>query len=170
MLNQAGVPVYTNEHLASVTMSGQTITQITMDDGTIYRREGVHRHDLRRRPDGDGRRDLHRRTGRNRRNYGESFAGAETPGDSYNYDPVRGGRQSPPAACCPWCRPSTAGTVGQGDNKVQTYNFRLCLTQIATNLIPITAPANYSETQYELVRRYIAARVANERLGPSQRA
>jgi hypothetical protein len=37
MLSEAGVPVYTNQLLAAATMSDQTITQITMDDGTIYR-------------------------------------------------------------------------------------------------------------------------------------
>jgi hypothetical protein len=43
---------------------------------------------------------------------------------------------------------------------MQTYNFRLCLTQVATNKIPITAPTNYSEATYELLRRYINAYVA----------
>src|ERR1035441_2064293 len=37
MLNEAGVPVYTNQLLTAATLSGQTITQITMTDGTICR-------------------------------------------------------------------------------------------------------------------------------------
>src|ERR1017187_4719009 len=37
MLSEAGVPIYTNQLLAAATLSGQTITQITMTDGTIYR-------------------------------------------------------------------------------------------------------------------------------------
>ena len=37
MLNQVAVPVYTNQLLASVTMSNLVIAQITMTDGTIYR-------------------------------------------------------------------------------------------------------------------------------------
>ena len=37
MLNGAGVAIYTNQQLASVTMSNLTITQITMTDGTVYR-------------------------------------------------------------------------------------------------------------------------------------
>src|SRR5439155_20358001 len=37
MLNGAGVPVYTNQRLASVALSGQRITQMAMEDGTIYR-------------------------------------------------------------------------------------------------------------------------------------
>jgi hypothetical protein len=50
--------------------------------------------------------------------------------------------------------------VGQGDNNLQTFNFRLCLTQNPTNQIPIAPPAGYAESQYQLFARYIAARVA----------
>lgn len=50
--------------------------------------------------------------------------------------------------------------VGQGDQRLQAYNFRLCLTQNPTNKIAITAPPNYSEANYELVRRYVTNRFA----------
>ena len=43
--------------------------------------------------------------------------------------------------------------------KVQAYNFRLCLTTVITNKLPITAPANYHAAQYELLARYILAMV-----------
>src|SRR5580692_11577926 len=36
MLVGAGVALYTNQQLASVTLSNLTITQITMSDGTVY--------------------------------------------------------------------------------------------------------------------------------------
>src|SRR5581483_10339755 len=49
-----------------------------------------------------------------------------------------------------------------GDNKVQCYNFRLCITQNPTNQVPITAPTNYSEAGYALFSRYIASRVATD--------
>lgn len=46
---------------------------------------------------------------------------------------------------------------GTGDRKVQTYNFRICLTNNPDILIPITRPEAYDSTWYELlVRLFIA--------------
>jgi hypothetical protein len=160
MLSEAGVPVYTNLLLASVTMSNQAITQITMNDGTTYQaREFI---DTTYEGDLMALAGVTFTVGREGTNtYGESLAGVETPGGSYNYDPyvIAGNTNS---GLLPLVQPGGPGTVGQGDNKVQTYNFRLCLTQNPTNQIPIAPPANYSESQYELFRRYIAARVAQD--------
>lgn len=44
---------------------------------------------------------------------------------------------------------------GQGDKKVQAYNFRLCLTSNPDNLIPITQPDNYDPAKYELLLRLL---------------
>ena len=46
---------------------------------------------------------------------------------------------------------------GTGDNKVQAYNVRMCLTSDPANKIPVTRPADYDSTKYELMARYIAA-------------
>jgi hypothetical protein len=158
MLSQAGVPVYTNQILSSATMSNRTIIQIKMSDGTIYQaREFI---DTTYEGDLMALAGVPFTVGREGTNaYGESMAGIETPGGSYNYDPylIAGNTNS---GLLPLVQPGYAGTVGQGDNKVQTYNFRLCLTQDTTNQIPIAPPTNYSESQYELVRRYLNARVA----------
>jgi len=48
---------------------------------------------------------------------------------------------------------------GTGDNKMQAYNFRFCLTQNKNNFIPITAPFDYDPSKYELLKRVIAQRV-----------
>ena len=48
--------------------------------------------------------------------------------------------------------------TGSGDNKVQAYNFRICLTDSAENMIPITRPNNYDSTNYELLLRLIEKR------------
>jgi hypothetical protein len=160
MLSEAGVPVYTNQLLASATLLGQTITQITMNDGTIYRAkefiDATYEGDLMALA------GVTFTVGREATtNYNESMAGVQNPTSSYNYDPyvIAGNTNS---GLLPFVQPGSPGTVGQGDNKVQTYNFRLCLTQDPTNQIPIAPPANYSESQYELFRRYIAARVASK--------
>ena len=158
MLSQAAVPVYTNQLLASVTKSGQAISQITMADGTSYQaREFI---DTTYEGDLMAMAGVSFTVGREATStYGESFAGVQNPGGSYNYDPyiIPGNTNS---GLLPLVQPGPAGTLGSADNKVQTYNFRLCLTQNLTNMIPIAPPANYSESQYELVRRYVAARAA----------
>lgn len=43
--------------------------------------------------------------------------------------------------------------AGSGDKKVQAYNFRICLTNVPENRIPITQPANYNPKKYELLIR-----------------
>jgi hypothetical protein len=45
--------------------------------------------------------------------------------------------------------------VGTGDRKVQAYNFRICLSRNPANRIPITRPANYDSTRYELLIRIL---------------
>lgn len=42
---------------------------------------------------------------------------------------------------------------GTGDNKVQAYNYRIALTNVPENRIPITKPDNYDPQRYELLRR-----------------
>jgi hypothetical protein len=50
----------------------------------------------------------------------------------------------------------TLAPIGTGDKKVQTYNFRICLTSKKENMIPITKPANYDPSKFELLLRYLA--------------
>lgn len=45
------------------------------------------------------------------------------------------------------------GEDGSGDKRVQTYNFRLCLTDVKANQIPFTQPADYNPLRYELLLR-----------------
>lgn len=49
------------------------------------------------------------------------------------------------------------GRQGEGDESIQGYCFRLCLTKDAANRLPIEKPANYDPARYELQRRYLAA-------------
>jgi hypothetical protein len=47
--------------------------------------------------------------------------------------------------------------LGEGDGSLQAYQFRLCLTDRADNRLPVTEPAGYDPTRFELLRRYLAA-------------
>lgn len=45
------------------------------------------------------------------------------------------------------------GQEGEGDSKMQAYNFRLCLTQVEENRLPFSKPDSYDPSQYELLLR-----------------
>lgn len=88
-------------------------------------------------------------------------------GETYNGVQVRRGHQFPdgidpykkpgdPSSGLLWgISNETLAPQGSGDKKVQTYNFRICLTNNPDNLIPITRPANYDSTRYELLLRLL---------------
>lgn len=44
---------------------------------------------------------------------------------------------------------------GSGDSKVQTYNFRICLSSDPNNQLPITKPEGYDPEKYELLLRVL---------------
>ncbi len=44
---------------------------------------------------------------------------------------------------------------GTGDKNIQAYNFRVCLTNVDSNRIPIKKPADYDSTKYELLARVV---------------
>jgi hypothetical protein len=49
------------------------------------------------------------------------------------------------------------GVKGDGDDKVQAYCFRTCLTKLESNRVPFPRPIGYDSTQYELLLRVYAA-------------
>lgn len=49
------------------------------------------------------------------------------------------------------------GEVGDGDQRLQAYNFRMCLTDEPENRILIEKPLNYREQDYEILFRAIEA-------------
>lgn len=160
MLAGTSVALYTNKLLASATLVSNRLTQITMEDGSIFRAkqfiDTTYEGDLMAAAGVTftwGREAV--------TNYNELLAGIRGLGGSYAYDPyvVPG---NPASGLLPLVQTNTGGNVGDGDLRLQAFNYRLCLTQNATNKLAITAPTNYSEANYELVRRYIASRVATD--------
>lgn len=55
------------------------------------------------------------------------------------------------------------GLEGEGDDKIQAYCFRMCLTDHPDNRIPFKKPANYNELDYELLFRNYEARKGSVR-------
>lgn len=52
---------------------------------------------------------------------------------------------------------SDPSQVGKADDRLQSFNFRMCLTDVSANRAAITKPANYDESQYELLFRLYEA-------------
>jgi hypothetical protein len=49
------------------------------------------------------------------------------------------------------------GEFGSGDNRVQAYCYRMCLTDVAENRLPFSKPEGYDPKQYELLLRVFEA-------------
>lgn len=58
--------------------------------------------------------------------------------------------------------PESLGQQGAGDKKVQSYNYRICLSNDPANRLPITLPAGYDSTRYELLLRLLEKRPAKD--------
>ncbi|MBO0861050.1 MAG: FAD-dependent oxidoreductase [Chloracidobacterium sp.] len=63
----------------------------------------------------------------------------------------------PKSGVIPRVSAAAPGEYGQGDKKVQAYNFRMCLTDHPDNRAPIPKPAGYDPKQYELLARIYEA-------------
>jgi hypothetical protein len=48
------------------------------------------------------------------------------------------------------------GSTGEGDDRIQAYNFRLCLTQNPENFVPIKRPSSYNREDYVSLLRDVA--------------
>jgi hypothetical protein len=62
-----------------------------------------------------------------------------------------------------------SGPRGSGDDKLQAYNFRVCLTDVPENRIAIDKPTDYEPLEYELLARMIAT-MKDVRPGPAKTA
>ena len=47
--------------------------------------------------------------------------------------------------------------TGAGDGLVQSYCYRVCLTDVPRNRVPVERPADYDPRRYELLARYLAS-------------
>jgi hypothetical protein len=61
---------------------------------------------------------------------------------------------NPSSGLLPGINPGPPAPAGAGDDKVQAYNFRMCLTRAADRL-PFPKPDGYDPLDYELLARYL---------------
>ncbi len=62
---------------------------------------------------------------------------------------------NPASGLLPRIHDGGPGTEGAGDDRVQAYNFRMCLTDAPQNRVPFEKPEAYDPLQYELLARYL---------------
>jgi hypothetical protein len=63
----------------------------------------------------------------------------------------------PASGVLPRIRPVPPGAYGEGDQKVQAYCYRYCVTDHPENRIPFPQPEGYDPRQYELLLRIFQA-------------
>lgn len=63
----------------------------------------------------------------------------------------------PKSGLLPGVNPDMGGEVGDGDHRLQAYCYRMVLTDVESNRLPIPKPANYDPADYELFFRSIEA-------------
>ncbi len=161
MLADAGIEVVMNERLdreSGVTKQEGQITQITTESGTTYAGKMFI--------DATYEGDLMATAGVN------YFVGRESNdryGETYNGVQLLEGHQFPDGVD-PYVTPgdSSSGMLwgissasldeqGSGDTLVQAYNFRICLTDVEENQVPISRPDDYDSSRYELLARLFEA-------------
>jgi len=165
MINEAEVPIYFQQRLASVKKEALRITEIAMENGKTYRAkmfiDASYEGDLMAKA------GVSFTTGREPNStYGESLNGIrrDTPKHQFSLpvDPYLT-PGDPGSGLLAFVQGGNAGIPGDGDNAVQAYNFRLCFTQIASNRLPHAPPPMYDPAKYELLARYLEQLVASGR-------
>jgi ribulose 1,5-bisphosphate synthetase/thiazole synthase len=92
--------------------------------------------------------------------YGESLNGirAVTPQHQFKVkvDPYNK-PGDPSSGLIPLIQSGDGGKPGDGDHRVQAYNFRICVTNVQADQASFTPPPNYDPKTYELLARLVEA-------------
>ncbi|MFZ9936583.1 MAG: FAD-dependent oxidoreductase [Luteolibacter sp.] len=63
----------------------------------------------------------------------------------------------PASGLLPGVNPHMGGEVGDADHRLQAYCYRMVLTDVEANRVPVPKPENYNEKDYEILFRAIEA-------------
>lgn len=178
MVKRAGVPVHFQARLAAVRKDGVRITELVMEDGTIFRArmfiDTTYEGDLMAKAGVS-----YTLTREGNAKYGEPFNGITyTPKFAPRWGHVMPGPNGrapdglgvwdrdlpldpyvvpghPESGLLPLIQEGDPGRAGDPAPGVQAYCYRLCLTT-AADRIPIAPPPDYDPKRYEIVARFIA--------------
>ncbi len=161
MLGEAKVPVRFRQALTQVRKRGNEITELEMEDGTCYRARAFI--DASYEGDLMARAGVSYTVGREANAvYDELLNGIQFGQPHHNFrrfvDPYKIAGD-PRSGLCAGIDADASGVQGEGDARVQAYNFRLCLTREEANRLPFPCPPGYDPERYELLRRYLATGV-----------
>ena len=163
MLREHKVPVIFSQRLdlkTGVQRQGTRIVSIKMESGETY--AGKMFIDATYEGDLMAKAGVSYHVGREaNKTYGETLNGIQVKNATHhqfikNVDPFRK-PGDPTSGLLPLVQADPPGKDGEGDTKVQAYNFRLCATDRAENRRAWPKPANYDEKQYELLLRNFEA-------------
>jgi hypothetical protein len=163
MLKEAKAVVVFSERLdlqKGVVKDGAKITRIVMESGRAF--EGKVFIDATYEGDLMAKAGVSYHVGREANDvYGETINGQQMAGAKHhqfvkNVDPyVKPGDAS--SGLLPGVWPAPNEKDGDGDKRIQAYNFRMCNTNDASNVVPFPKPTNYNEQRYELLLRNFEA-------------
>ncbi|WP_221566001.1 FAD-dependent oxidoreductase [Alkalihalobacillus sp. TS-13] len=159
-LYEHGVVLFFNQHLADVRMENEKIKEIVMEDGTSYM--GKMFVDASYEGDLLARSGVSYSVGReSNATYKEIYNGIQFGSPHHKFekwiDPyvLEGDPDSGLLPGITEADPALLGYNGQGDKRIQAYNFRICLTKDAENRLPFPKPTSYDANRYSLLLRYI---------------
>ncbi|MCJ8009079.1 FAD-dependent oxidoreductase [Lederbergia wuyishanensis] len=163
-LEENEIPVFIQQHLKEVEMEDKKIKRITMENGNVF--IGHMFVDASYEGDLMAKAGVSYFVGReSNATYNETYNGVqfghphhkfEAPIDPYV---IEGKKESGLLLGISEPELQEIEPQGQGDKRIQAYNFRICLTQNIENRIPFPKPPNYDPNQYTLLLRYIHAGV-----------
>jgi len=162
MLEEVGVPVVFGERLdlaAGVKKQGNRIASIVMESGRSF--SGKVFIDATYEGDLMAKAGVGYHVGREANStYDETLNGVQL-GSKYHQFQVKVDPYvtpgDPKSGVLPGIHDGLPGEHGQGDRRVQAYNFRMCLTDAPENRVPFPKPPGYDALRYELALRTIAA-------------
>jgi len=156
MLKESGVAVHFHERLREqhgAALEGARLISITTEDGLEWRAKEFADCTY----EGDLMAESHVSYTWGRESseqYGESLAGvvAHTTHHQFNWSISAYDEHH---RLLPEIDPGPLAPAGSGDRKVQSYNFRLILTNDPQNRLPFPRPAGYDRTKFALLARYL---------------
>ncbi|MCS6850311.1 MAG: FAD-dependent oxidoreductase [Gemmataceae bacterium] len=158
LLREAAVPIYFENRLQDVVKEGNRLVALRTEKGHTFRAkmfvDATYEGDLLAKA------GVSYHVGREGNSvYNETLNGVQFR-DKHNFvvpvDPYR--VPGDPKSGLLWgISPADPGKPGQGDKKVQAYNFRMCLSN-SPDRRPFPKPAGYDRDRYLLLLRYIKAK------------
>ncbi len=156
---QNQIPLFRDKWLdrsaAGITKKDGRITAIRMLDGTTY--EGRIFIDASYEGDLMALAGVRYTVGREANSqYGETINGIQLDRKGHQFNTKVSGYKipgNPASGLLPRISNAAPGKTGEGDGKIQAYNFRMCLTREPDNRVAFPKPANYDPAEYELLLR-----------------